>query len=80
MDRNRREMLIAVDFENTNFRNWRNGLVVKSTHWLLFERSQVQFPATTWWLIIVCNSGSKGSDFLLATLGTRHPADAQTYT
>jgi hypothetical protein len=24
-------------------------------HWLLFQRSWVQFPATTWWLITICN-------------------------
>jgi hypothetical protein len=24
-------------------------------HWLLFWRSCVQFPATTWWLTTICN-------------------------
>jgi hypothetical protein len=24
-------------------------------HWLLFQRSWVQFPATTWWLTTICN-------------------------
>jgi hypothetical protein len=24
-------------------------------HWLLFQRSSVQFPATTWWLTTICN-------------------------
>jgi hypothetical protein len=24
-------------------------------HWLLFQRTGVQFPATTWWLTTICN-------------------------
>lgn len=29
--------------------------VVKSTHWLLFQGPQVQFPATSWRLTTSCN-------------------------
>jgi len=32
---------------------WRDGSAVKSTR-LLFQRSWVQFPATTWWLTTIC--------------------------
>jgi hypothetical protein len=34
---------------------WKDGSAVKSTHWLLFQRPPVQFPATTWWLTTICN-------------------------
>jgi hypothetical protein len=32
---------------------WRDGSVVKNTNF--FQRSWVQFPATTWWLTTICN-------------------------
>jgi hypothetical protein len=35
-------------------KGWRDGSTVKSTR-LLFLRSRVQFPATTWWLTTICN-------------------------
>jgi hypothetical protein len=28
---------------------------VRKNHWLLFQRSWVHFPATTWWLTTICN-------------------------
>jgi hypothetical protein len=34
---------------------WRDGSAGKSTHWLLFPRSWVQIPATTWWLTTIYN-------------------------
>jgi hypothetical protein len=33
---------------------WRHGSEVKSTD-CFFQRSWVQFPATTWWLTTICN-------------------------
>jgi hypothetical protein len=33
---------------------WRDGSAVKSTR-LLFRRSRVQIPATTWWLTTIRN-------------------------
>jgi hypothetical protein len=36
------------------FRSWRDDWVVEE-HWLLFQRSWVQIPATTWWLTTICN-------------------------
>jgi len=30
---------------------WLSGL----EHWLLFQRSGVQIPTTTWWLMTICN-------------------------
>jgi hypothetical protein len=35
-------------------RGWWDGSVGKSTR-LLFRRSGVQIPATTWWLTTICN-------------------------
>jgi hypothetical protein len=35
-------------------RGWRDGSVGKSTR-LLFRRSRVQIPATTWWLTTIPN-------------------------
>lgn len=32
--------------------------------WLLFQRAQVHFPATTWQLTTICNSSSRASDAL----------------
>jgi hypothetical protein len=32
---------------------------------LLFQRTQIQFPAPTWQLTTVCNFSSKGSDSLI---------------
>lgn len=42
---------------------WRDG---GYEHWLLFPKSQVQFPIVTWRLPRVCNTGSKES------MGTAH--------
>ena len=39
---------------NTQKLGWRNGSAAKE-HWLLSQRSWVQFPATTWWLTTICN-------------------------
>lgn len=36
-------------------------------HWLLFQRTLVQFPAPIWWLTSVCNSSSSGSNSLTQT-------------
>lgn len=36
-------------------------------HWLLFQRTLVQFPAPIWWLTSVCNSSSSGSNSLSQT-------------
>jgi hypothetical protein len=33
-------------------------------HWLLFQKTQVWFPAPTWWLTTVCKYISKGSSDL----------------
>jgi hypothetical protein len=38
----------------TQDRGWWDGSVGKSTR-LLFRRSGVQIPATTWWLTTICN-------------------------
>ena len=35
--------------------SWRDGSAVKREHLLLFQRSQVQFPAPTQWLTTVWN-------------------------
>jgi hypothetical protein len=37
-------------------------------HGLLFQRTQVQFPPTTWWLIANCKSSFIRSDTLSQTL------------
>ena len=49
---------------------------------MLFHRTQVWFLASTWQLIIVCNSSSRGSNtffFFLAILSTRPAHNARTY-
>lgn len=33
-------------------------------HWLLFQKTQIQLPASTWQLTTICNSGSGGLDTL----------------
>jgi hypothetical protein len=43
---------------------WLSGL----EHELIFQRTQVQFPAPTWWLTTVCNPSSRGSDTLLTDM------------
>jgi hypothetical protein len=35
----------------SNLERWFSG----QEHWLLFQRSWVQIPATTWWLTTICN-------------------------
>jgi hypothetical protein len=40
-------------FNNVSAWCWRDGSVGKSTR-LLFWRSRVQIPATTWWLTTIC--------------------------
>jgi hypothetical protein len=42
----------------------RNGSVIKSTD-CSSRKIQVQFPATTKWLTVLCNSSSRGSFALL---------------
>lgn len=41
------------------FEKWLNG-----EHWLLFQRTQDQFPVPTWHLTIVFNSSSRASNTL----------------
>jgi hypothetical protein len=38
--------------ENVVSKNIKNKI---KRHWLLFQRSWVQFPATTWWLTTICS-------------------------
>lgn len=45
------------------FGGWRAG----SEHLLLFQRTQVSFPASTWQLTIVYNSSSRESDALVCS-------------
>lgn len=41
------------------------GMHVCEPHWLLSERTQVKFLASTpWWLTIICNSNPNGPDAL----------------
>lgn len=42
-------------------------------HWLLYQRTGVQFPASTWQFTIVCNSRSNGSNiFIQAYMEAKH--------
>ena len=50
--------LYRQNYSKTNQMKNQNGLerwLRGSEHWLLFQRSWVQFPATTWWLTAICN-------------------------
>jgi hypothetical protein len=47
-----------VHEKNNKLWGWRNGSV-------LLPRPQVQFPAPTWWLTMICDSSSRGADALL---------------
>ena len=42
--------------------DWRGDSAIKN--WLLFQRTQVQFLAPTWWLTTICNSSSREPDAL----------------
>jgi hypothetical protein len=44
---------IVVDLKDCSW-GWRDGSVVKERR-LLFQRSEVQIPATTWWLTTILN-------------------------
>lgn len=41
------------------------GVERRLSVWLLFQRTQVLFPAHTWWLTTICNCSFKGSDVRL---------------
>ncbi|ERE90003.1 syntaxin-binding protein 3 [Cricetulus griseus] len=44
------------------------------------KRIQVQIPVSTWWLTVVCNSSSTGSNALFWPLGTKHTCNCHTDT
>jgi hypothetical protein len=48
------DSLLLPKDQNVELGGWWDGSVGKST-WLLFQRSGVQIPATTWWLTTICN-------------------------
>jgi N6-adenosine-specific RNA methylase IME4 len=43
---------------------------------MLFQRTQVQFPAPTWKFTVICNSSSRGSDTLTQTHTCKKNANA----
>ena len=47
-------------------------------HWLLLQRLLVRFPAPTWPIRTVCNSSSRGSDFLFWLTWTLYTRASQT--
>jgi hypothetical protein len=50
------------------------------THLLFLQRTWAQFLALTWWLIVVCNSRSRGSDTIVWPLRTPGTRGAHTHT
>lgn len=46
------------DFSYTEGAAWFSG----EGHLLLLQRAEVQFPASSQWLIIICNSSSREAD------------------
>lgn len=50
--------------KTTQKQSWRREIAQWLRHWLFFLRSQVWFPAPTWWLTIICNSSFRSSNAL----------------
>jgi hypothetical protein len=40
-------LIYLITLKNKNNRGWREGSVVKSTHWLFLQRTPTPFPAST---------------------------------
>jgi hypothetical protein len=69
---------------NPNFLKQNNeGLerwLSSSEHWLLLQRTKVQFPVPTLWLTTMCNSSPKGSNTLFWPWWALEKCGAETYT
>lgn len=63
-------ILFTVMCLRLSWRSWRDSSMIK--HWLLFQRTWVQFPIPTSWLTSICKPSSRGSD-------TMHAHRAHTY-
>lgn len=47
------------DFKKSVVLGWKDSFVVKGTSWLLFQRTQVQFPVLMWQLTAIYNTSSR---------------------
>ena len=56
---------------------WRDGSRFKSSV-LFFQRTQVRFPASTWWFKAISNYSPMGSNVLFRTLKALQAHGAQT--
>lgn len=63
-ERTTQQMMMKAALKVMKLGDWRDGLVVYQ-YYLLFRKTQVQFPALVWQLITVCSSSSREPNTLI---------------